>query len=327
MNVYLTGLRRGFSEYRDACFGVQSNLVEDRAEGGAVVLRWEYRDRNLMIPPCSASEREQIIGKISRSKRHRHFGSMQSSQALAQSVFGSIEVCGRLPLLSAIKAEDGRPAFGSSLSQTKLEFEKDVDTLGEQSGRSTSVDVWFGGPYRVAVECKLAEANFGTCSRTRLETDDKQHCDGSYTLQGGRTKERCALTHAGVGYWNYSKAAFGWSPDIDHRRCPMNETYQLMRNVLAACVMKDGTLTATTTVTTTVTTTTTTTMTITTTNATTETIEPRQRARRRHCLRRSSAFRRLSIWSEPRKLRSRSFSVPRRDQMNSHKTAPLTPKG
>src|SRR5947208_13925504 len=39
------------------------------------------------------------------------------------------------------------------------------------------------------------------------------------------------------------------------------------------------------------------------------------------------SFRRLSIWSEPRKLRLRSFSVPRRDQMNSHKNAPLTPKG
>src|SRR6202790_5641011 len=39
------------------------------------------------------------------------------------------------------------------------------------------------------------------------------------------------------------------------------------------------------------------------------------------------SFRRLSIWSEPRKLRLRSFSVPRRDQMNSHKNASLTPKG
>src|SRR5437763_954359 len=39
------------------------------------------------------------------------------------------------------------------------------------------------------------------------------------------------------------------------------------------------------------------------------------------------SFRRLSIWSDPRKLRLRSFSVPRRDQMNSHKNARLTPKG
>ncbi len=33
------------------------------------------------------------------------------------------------------------------------------------------------------------------------------------------------------------------------------------------------------------------------------------------------------MWSEPRELRLRSFSVPRRDQMNTHKNAPLTPKG
>src|ERR1051325_1698056 len=39
------------------------------------------------------------------------------------------------------------------------------------------------------------------------------------------------------------------------------------------------------------------------------------------------SFRRLSIWSEPRKLRLRSFSVPGKDQMNVHKNAPLTPKG
>lgn len=39
------------------------------------------------------------------------------------------------------------------------------------------------------------------------------------------------------------------------------------------------------------------------------------------------SFRRLSIWSEPRKLKLRSFSVPRKDQMSSHKNAPLTPKG
>jgi hypothetical protein len=242
MTGYLTQLRKGFSEYRDAYFVAGSNVFEDRAEGEAVVFKSAYRDQNLIIPPCSASKRAQIIAKIPRSKRHRHFGSMQSSQALAQSVFGAIETCGRLPLLSAIKAEDGRLAFGTALNQTSLELEKDIDSLGEQLGRSTSVDVWFEGPYRVAVECKLSEAAFGTCSRTRLEPGDKQHCDGSYTLQGERKMERCSLTQVGVRYWNYSEAAFGWSADIDHRRCPMSNTYQLMRNVLAACVVTDGAL-------------------------------------------------------------------------------------
>ena len=99
---------------------------------------------------------------------------MQSSQALAQSVFGTIDTLGRLPLLEMVKAEDGRPAFGPSLKQSKLEFEKEMTTLGEGTRGATSVDVWFEGTYRVAVECKLAEAEFGTCSRTRLnETDER----------------------------------------------------------------------------------------------------------------------------------------------------------
>lgn len=247
MTGYLIGLRKGFREYRDANFpSAQSNLFERRAEGGAVVFKREHRDRNLMIPPpCSISERADIVSRISRSKRHRHFGSMQSSQALAQSVFGTIDVLGRLPKLSTIRAEDGRPAFSSTLSQTKLELEKDIDTLGEQSGRSTSVDVWFDGPYRIAVECKLAEPKFGTCSRTRLKRTHKdfetQFCEGQYARQRGR-KTRCSLTEINIRYWDYAKAAFGWSPEVDHRQCPMNNTYQLVRNVLAACVMKDGTL-------------------------------------------------------------------------------------
>ena len=69
------------------------------------------------------------------------------------------------------------------VSQAELEFEKEMQTLGEPSG--TSIDVWFEGPYRVAVECKLSEVNFGTCSRTRLKPHQAsyatQHCDGSYT--------------------------------------------------------------------------------------------------------------------------------------------------
>jgi hypothetical protein len=96
------------------------------------------------------------------------------------------------------------------------------------------------GPYRVAIECKLAEVEFGTCSRTRLKADKPEYCNGDYTQQNGRT-ERCALTAINVTYWNYLGNAFGWASDIDHRPCPFKSTYQLVRNVLAACV-KDGDL-------------------------------------------------------------------------------------
>jgi hypothetical protein len=170
---------------------------------------------------------------------------MQSSQALAQSVFGTIAILNLLPLMSAIVAEDGLPAFGSNLDVSKLELEKAIQTLGEQRSRRTSIDVWFEGPYRVAVECKLSEVDFGTCSRPRLKPHDPsyatQHCDGAYTRQRNRTA-RCPLTALGARYWDYTEELFGWSSETDHRPCPLASTYQLARNVLAVCVDEAGAL-------------------------------------------------------------------------------------
>jgi hypothetical protein len=122
-------------------------------------------------------------------------------------------------------------------SHCRLEFE--VDYLGEKNGRRTSVDVLFGGDYRVAVECKLGEPEVGSCSRTRLRPDDGQFCDGSYTVQRGRTS-RCSLTEVGVRYWNYVPELFNWSAEIDRTPCPLNSTYQLVRNLMAVCVSRSG---------------------------------------------------------------------------------------
>jgi Restriction Endonuclease associating with ARP len=166
---------------------------------------------------------------------------MQSSQALAQTVFGTFFVLDRLPLLSAVKTDDGQPAFGRVVCETTAEFEKCVRTLGEP--RPTSIDVWLNGPYRVAIECKLSESNFGTCSRTRLTANDtrfaKQYCDGIYTRQRDRTLN-CTLTEIGARYWDYVDGLFGWSPAAEHRPCPLSSTYQLVRNILAACVQEGG---------------------------------------------------------------------------------------
>jgi hypothetical protein len=236
---YIAALRKQFAEYRNVRFAGQEHLFEDRAEGEAVVWAAAHQDKNVMVPSCQPSLREQIICKIPVAQRHQHFASMQSSQALTQTVFGVIEVLSDLSLLSGVKAEDGRSAFGPALAKTKLVFEKKISTLGENSRRATSVDVWFDGPYRVAVECKLGERDFGSCSRTRLEAHDPHHCNGNYVLQGGR-EDRCSLTHVGVKYWDFSERAFGWSPNEDHIPCPMREPYQLARNVLAACVTRDG---------------------------------------------------------------------------------------
>jgi hypothetical protein len=167
---------------------------------------------------------------------------MRSSQALAQSVFGAIGVLNRLPLMSGISAECGRAAFGPKLDESQVILEKEIQTLGEP--RRTSVDVWLDGPYRAAIECKLSEVNFGTCSRPRLRPSNPlfaKYCDGNYTRQGGRT-ERRPLTTIGVRYWEYTPELFGWPSDTDHRKCPLASTYQLVRNVLAACVDETGAL-------------------------------------------------------------------------------------
>ena len=160
---------------------------------------------------------------------------MQSSQALTQSVFGTIDVLCSLQFLASVVSDDGQPAFGPVPTGTRLELEKDIHTLGERPPRTTSVDVWLDGDYRVAVECKLAEREFGTCSRPRRRLENDEYCDGTYTFQKGRTK-RCALAEINIEYWLYTAELFGWSPGINHKPCPLNKTYQLARNLLAACV-------------------------------------------------------------------------------------------
>lgn len=92
---------------------------------------------------------------------------------------------------------------------------------------------------------KLAEDAFGRCSRPGLTSDKpnyaRDHCDGSYAIQRRRTV-RCSLSERGVLYWQFVPHLFAWGGDQDHRPCPMEITYQLTRNVLAACVDDDGKL-------------------------------------------------------------------------------------
>jgi hypothetical protein len=232
-------LRSKFHDYRRQHFDGKDNLFQPRPEGDAVVFLKEHAAANLLIPPFANTEQQnRIVGMIATAQRHRHFGSMQSSQAIAQSVFGTISAFNSLPMLANVIAQDGRQAFGPVLDNTALYMEQAINTLGEP--RPTSIDVWLEGSYRVAVECKLAEAEFGTCSRPRLKAGKAEHCDGNYAQQNKRM-ERCALTAINVTYWNYLGNAFGWASDTDHRPCPLDFTYQLARNVLAACV-KDSNL-------------------------------------------------------------------------------------
>lgn len=220
----------------------------DELDGGgranrSPVLRPSFADRNVLTPPEPPSIVSAIRQVIAPEQRHRHFASLRSSQALAQSVFGALRTLHRLDLLAGVAAECGRPAFFEAADGWSLTFEHEVRSLNEP--RPTSVDVLLQGPRRVAIECKFTEDEFGTCSRPRLKPTDnayaQQFCDGTYRAQHGR-RERCTLTSIGVTYWKYLPALLDWPADQDHLPCPLESTYQLVRNALAAVVAEDGSL-------------------------------------------------------------------------------------
>jgi hypothetical protein len=168
---------------------------------------------------------------------------MNSSQALAQSVLGNLAVHNALHCLSEITDEDsGEPLFGDAeLVSDNFVMEQEVTYLGEP--RPTSLDGFISGKYQVAIECKFTESEVGSCSRPRLRPSEPNYeaefCNGTFTKQRGR-KERCALSEIGVLYWKYVPELFKWGTATDISPCPLYRNYQLVRNVLAACVRSDG---------------------------------------------------------------------------------------
>ncbi len=191
---------------------------------------------------CSEEHRDTLSNVITARKRQKWFRSMNSSQALAQSVFGNLLVYNRIGLLSSIRSEDDEPLIREDPIHCELEFE--VDYLSEPT--PTSIDVFFtyADGYRIAFECKLIESDIGICSRPGLTPEksnyELDHCNGNYTHQRHRTS-RCSLTNVGVAYWDYVPKLFSWPSDRDHTPCPLASTYQLARNVLAISVDSTGT--------------------------------------------------------------------------------------
>jgi hypothetical protein len=209
--------------------------------GRSPVLKRDSAAMNVLVGQEGAAA-NKVRGFIAAKQRHRHFASLRSSQALAQSVFGAISVLNRLDILETIITECGRPAFFKDHRGWSLSFEHEVSTLGEP--RPTSIDVLLSGPgRRVAIECKFTESEFGVCSRPQLRPDNgayaTQRCDGDYRAQAGRI-DRCALTTIGVRYWEYLPELFNWPADRDQAPCRFGAVYQLARNALAAVITPDG---------------------------------------------------------------------------------------
>jgi hypothetical protein len=239
MSEYDRQLLERLWAYRSARFRGEDHLFEasDAVPRRPPVFLEEHADLNVLVDrAASPTEQARVLGMLSPARRHRWFRSMRSSQALTQSVYANLAVLGKLDHLAGLPADDHAIAFFAAPEPVALTLDHAIESLGEP--RRTSVDVFLQGECRVAVECKLGEPDVGACSRPRLKRERAKYCNGSYQVQGDRTV-RCSLTQDGVRYWIYVPELFTWAADVDHPRCPLDAPYQLVRNVLAACV-KDG---------------------------------------------------------------------------------------
>lgn len=242
---YTSNLIQQFWDYVDAESSDKKNHLEshNRNPQRPPVFRRNYASENILISPDTDDDtRKAIVSILPMGERHRYFASMRSSQALTQSVFGNLAAQGSLGLLNGLSSEEGLLAFGADIERTAMQLEYNVKHLGEP--RPTSVDVWFESESRVAVECKLTEPEFGTCSRPKLRHGidgnyDQDYCDGTYTRQKNR-ETRCSLSEIGVEYWDYIPEILRWRNDQDISPCELRNTYQLIRNLLAACVHENG---------------------------------------------------------------------------------------
>lgn len=194
------------------------------------VFEKESADCNVLMPSSiDESNRKRLLNIIPKKSRHRWFGSMKSSQALAQSVFGNLRVSGNLGLLADLTTDEGKPLFlpdGASDAKSTLEYP--VHSLREP--RPTEIDVFLQSDHRVAVECKFAETHVGACSMPV-----RGKCDGTYYGET-RPQKQCYLTERGIRYWDYIPNVLNWKAGKDYKPCPLIKPYQLVRNILAVCV-------------------------------------------------------------------------------------------
>ena len=224
-----------FREYRVAIFKSQDDLFDRPNDDMGVrppVFRKDTADYNVLVhPEATPTERKALLAQLPVKRRHRWFRSMKSSQALVQSVFGNLIVHQKLHLLSDLTDDSGQPLFSGpsgEINDCRVESAVGLDLLGEKV--PTEIDVYFPGSYRIAVECKFAEAKVGDCSIPRAGK-----CSGSYKLRAD-SGERCYLTEQGIKYWEYVPEVFDWDSASDISPCPLKQPYQLVRNILAACV-------------------------------------------------------------------------------------------
>jgi len=251
---YHNNLMARFWDYRKQCFAGREDLFDMKHDGrrspqgvykSPPVFLKESGDENVLLTPLlSNDQRREVLGDPSHH-RHYRFPSMSSSQALTASVFGNLKALNKLNLLTGIRdAETGLPVFtdpAGKMPQPCLVEQTIKNLLDERT--PTNLDVMFGDEgltagYRIVVECKLTEQKVGQCSKGIKRGRNSPCRDG--VIRRDHSVWLCPLTpltrNCIPPYWTYVPEIFGWSPDIPRGECPLLQPYQLIRNVLAACI-------------------------------------------------------------------------------------------
>lgn len=219
-NDYKQAMLHRFIAYRRRHYPLQEDMFDPR--------HWHVFTSDFAFCNLFHHKLDRLLPK---DRRHRWFGSMGSSQALAVSVFGTMIRHDDLMLLTEVPDDDGRPLLPNFVAAGDPEFDYRVMVLDEP--RPTQVDLFLPGRNgHVAIECKFWERELSPCSQVTTH-----QCTGDYAPQPGRAPgQRCALTEKGIAYWHYIPQLFHWRNDLDHQPCPIWKPYQLVRNVLAAAV-------------------------------------------------------------------------------------------
>lgn len=247
MDSYMEDLISRFWKYQKDAFPNSREHFDRscRTDNRPPVFQKHVVWKNIVVKPGESNEKiTKVHQLLPEEKRHGWFGSMKSSQALAQSILGNLVVYEQLSLLGELKDDSGSPLLeGADVSPRNFSMEHEINHLGEKKQRCTSLDGFFSGAHQVAIECKFTENEVGACSRPGLKESApnyaSDHCDGNYAKQKGRGKN-CSMSEHGILYWEHIPTLFKWPGDTDIKPCPLYRNYQLVRNVLSVCTRPDG---------------------------------------------------------------------------------------
>jgi hypothetical protein len=239
MSEYLDTLVSRFWDYQQKVLPIWEDYFDQpkKFNRRPPVFLKNKADYNILMEPGISSKIKMIIkNQIPPQSRHKWFGSMKSSQALAQSVFANLKEYEKLHYLEEITCDYGDPLFeNGEITSDNFFMEYDINFLNEP--RRTNLDCFISGQYKIAIECKLTESGFGNCSRQRLKKEDSNYetdyCNGSYTFQRGR-ENRCSLTEIEVLYWRYIPEIFRLRSDIDYQECPIKKKLSTGKKYLSS---------------------------------------------------------------------------------------------